>query len=202
MPQNINDIFECLNKKEVDPLAYELNEFLTILSSETKTRRVANPNLLSYIRQTILELRKARSCFDYSDFIKYYIAKENKKYKKFPNIKSWVKKAKEWCDIDPAIPIMFLFWPTTTTNTGIILDKGENNYYGFNKDELIEDIENSTVWYYVKTQIILPFMDKTPEKINKEKLYDFELIIVSSIFLRKKYGKSLPFLFRVWKGVK
>ena len=141
---------------------------------------------------------------DYKEYIKFIInVHGNSKFEVFPRIGYFAlpKSFELWKNNQER----YTFHPVSVEWDGEqIWDQKNNKYYGFPIHQVTnEDPVYSFRLYQVKRKALTPLKEKKRFDIDKDLLYDIELVLASLIFNRKEpeCASLIPQVFKLWKVV-
>lgn len=211
MKLNIDNIFQELEARTETEFDKKVNKFNELYAKEKalvfkdKPRKVKAEVHLNNIRKIIKELDKENIGEDYyEDFLKFAIKTTgNTKWETFPPLTKIVKRVGHFKKVLKNNEIYkFVFWPCTTTNTGVIYDQATDTYYGFPSKSILENIKGSLEFLVVKENLYTPYKKGTLKHVTKEQFLFLEILLVSMIRHRKEWGDLIPKIFTLWKKVK
>ncbi len=200
-----NDIFERIETELQDEFQTKIDRFNDALREE-KIRvlgvgnKIIDTKKIAKIRKALVYLDSIKTLYTIEDFVKFAVKTSSKHHtEKFPPLHKILAKVGVWQTVvkNNSLP-MYIFWPTTTTNTGKIYEKGSDKYYGFNTNDILVEIKESFV--YILVQEVIKAYDKQHlVSIKKEDIERLELVLASAIRYRDEYGDMIPKLYQIWK---
>lgn len=204
---HISNIFSRIEEEIQDKFQIEIDKFTSTLVKEQirilgNGKKITDVKKISKIRKAIVYLNSINTPYTIEDFVRFAI-KTSRRHntEKFPPLNKILGKVKVWGAVthNNSVP-MYLFWPTTTENTGTIYERSTGKYYGYNPDFLLEEVKTSADYYLIQP-IIKKYEAGTLIDIKHKNILKIELLLASAIRYRKEYRDIIPTLYHLWKEV-